>query len=111
MNAAKVTLTSTILAATLGLALGLMSAPAQAHCAGKHTGDHPHCTAGEDPIEYEAELTEGAFVFAPVNPVPVTPNQKEVVLRSNTTLDMDRPVGNPALQAAWDDVFTHCPEL
>ncbi len=44
MNAAKVTLTSTILAATLGLALGLMSAPAAAHDCSRH-GDpnHKHC--------------------------------------------------------------------
>jgi hypothetical protein len=47
MNWAKIILTSSLPAAALGLALSLSSGPAQAHCAGKHTGDHPHCA--DDP--------------------------------------------------------------
>ena len=45
MNAAKMTLVSTVVAAALGLALGLMNTPAQAHhCKGAH--DFPGCTSG-----------------------------------------------------------------
>ncbi len=45
MNAAKMTLTSPILAAAFGLALGLAATPAQAHhCKGAH--DFPECTSG-----------------------------------------------------------------
>ena len=49
MNAAKITLTATVVAAALGLALGLAAAPAQADCGEgtKHTGNHPHCTKGD----------------------------------------------------------------
>jgi len=48
MNAAKVTLTSTVLAAALGLVLGLMSTPAQAHCAGRHINNPSHCDGDGD---------------------------------------------------------------
>ena len=48
MNAAKMTLVSTVLAAAFGLALGLMSTPAQAHCAGKHINNPSHCDGGGD---------------------------------------------------------------
>ncbi len=46
MNAAKVTLTSTILAAALGLALGLATAPAMAD---PPNPDHNHGGGGGDP--------------------------------------------------------------
>ena len=105
MNAAKFTLTSTILAAALGLALGLMSTPAEAHCAGKHTGDHPHCTAG-GLITYTAQLTAGAFVFGPVD---VTPNQREIELRSEDDLNFD--INDSPQPATWDQVFNTCGEL
>ncbi len=48
MNAAKFTLTSTILAAALGLALGLAAAPAMADQP-NNCPDHPHGCGGEDP--------------------------------------------------------------
>ena len=34
-----------------GLCLVLMASGAWAHCAGKHTGDHPHCTGDADPSD------------------------------------------------------------
>ena len=105
MNAAKVTLTSTVLAAALGLALGLMSTPVQAHCDGKHTGDHRHCTR-DDPIVYTAALTAGAFVFGPV---AVTPNSRESVLRSEDDLNFD--IDESPQMDTWDQVFNNCPEL
>ncbi len=107
MNAAKVTLTSTILAAALGLVLGLAAAPAEAHHSGGHNkgggGD------GEDPIVYTAQLTAGAFVFAPVNPVPVTPNQRENVLRSEEDLNLD--IDDSPETVTWFDMFDTCVEL
>ncbi len=107
MNAAKVTLTSTILAAALGLALGLAAAPAEAHHSGGHNkgggGD------GEDPIVYTAQLTAGAFVFAPVNPVPVTPNQRENVLRSGVDLNFD--IETSPESGTWFDMFDTCKDL
>ncbi len=117
MNAAKMTLVSTILAAALGLALGLMSTPAQAHCGGKHTGDHPHCANG-GLITYTAQLTGGAFKFSCIpsgdcllGVVDVAPNSRENVLLSNVTLDMERPAGNMTLEDTWDAVFAGCPVL
>ncbi len=113
MNAAKVTLTSTILAAALGLAFGLMSTPAQAHTTACLTKpDHKHCPDG-GAIEYAVKLTTEAFVFAPVNPVPVTPNQRENVLRSVTDLDMVRPDidDDPVGYDTWNAVFNACEEM
>ncbi len=108
MNAAKVTLTSTILAAALGLALGLSAAPGNSyacHKDGALHGNQTDCDNGGGGIVYTAKLTgdpvgsPGAFEFmchsmTPCNPpgeVIVTPNQRENVLRSNTDLDMERP--------------------
>ncbi len=48
MNAAKLTLTATVLAAAFGLALGLMSTPAQAHCADRHINNPSHCDGDGD---------------------------------------------------------------
>ena len=39
MNAAKMTLVSTVVAAVLGLALSFGASPATAHCKGKHSGN------------------------------------------------------------------------
>ncbi len=107
MNAAKVTLTATILAAALGLALGLAAAPAEAHHSGGHNkgggGD------GEDPIGYTAQLTAGAFVFAPMNTVPVTPNQRENVLRSEENLNLD--IDDSPARETWVEMFATCDEL
>ena len=47
MNAAKMTLASTMLAAALGLALGLMAAPAGADCPHRDNPDHKHCDGGD----------------------------------------------------------------
>ncbi len=117
MNAAKVTLTSTVVAAALGLALGLSAVPALAGPPDAQ-GCHPNhkdeeCPVngggdGEDPIVYTAELTAGAFVFA-VNPVPVTPNQRENVLRSEEDLDLD--IDDSLAPETWVDMFAICDEL
>jgi len=117
MNAAKVTLTATVLAAALGLALGLSAAPAEAdgdseNCP-HNKPSHPHCSGdgggGGGAIVYTAELTAGAFVFAPVNPVPVTPNQRENVLRSEEDLNLD--IGDSPEPDTWVDMFDTCAEL
>ncbi len=73
MNAAKFTLTSTILAAALGLALGLAAAPSGSsacdtgtkHKTGAPCGGGGGGGGGGGAIVYTAELTAGAFVFAP----------------------------------------------
>ncbi|MCH7645677.1 MAG: hypothetical protein IH788_00580 [Nitrospinae bacterium] len=64
---------------------------------------------GEDPIVYTAELTAGAFVFAPVNPVPVTPNTRENVLRSEEDLNLD--INDSFDTDTWVDMFDTCAEL
>ncbi len=52
MNTAKMTLTATVLAAALGLALGPMSAPAGAHDCSRHNDqNHKHCGGGGLPNE------------------------------------------------------------
>ena len=116
MNAAKVTLTSTILAAALGLALGLMAAPGNSyacHKDGALHGKQTDCDNGDGGIVYTAELTAGAFVFAPVNPVPVTPNTREDVLRSevNLNFDIDDLMVDSPERATWVDMFATCDEL
>ncbi len=114
MNTAKVTLTSTVLAAALWLAFGIMAAPSGSSACDtgtKHKTGAP-CGGGgdgEDPIVYTAELTAGAFVFAPVNPVPVTPNQRENVLRSEQDLNLD--INDSPEPDTWEDMFAICDEL
>ena len=119
MNAAKMTLVSTVVAAALGLALGLAAAPSGSSACDtgtKHKTGAP-CGGGgdgEDPIVYTAELTAGAFVFAPVNPVPVTPNQRENVLRSEEDLDLDidnLDIDDLLARVTWVDMFATCDEL
>ncbi len=108
MNAAKVTLTSTILAAALGLALGLMAAPGNSyacHKDGALHGNQTDCDNGGDGIVYEATLT-GAFVF---DSVVVTPNTRENVLRSNTDLLFDI-IESPE-SVTWFEMFNTCEEL
>ncbi len=109
MNAAKVTLTSTILAAALGLALGLSAVPSGSyacHKDGALHGNQTDCDNGGDGIMYEATLT-GAFVL---DSVPVTPNQRENVLRSEQDLNLDI---NDSLVGpdTWVDMFAICDEL
>ncbi len=48
MNAAKMTLVSTVVAAVFGLALSFGAAPAQAHCAGRHINNPSHCDGDGD---------------------------------------------------------------
>ncbi len=113
MNAAKVTLTSTILAAALGLALGLMAAPGNSYACHKDGALHGNQTdcnnGGGGAIVYTAQLTAGAFVFAPVNPVPVTPNQRENVLRSEENLNLD--IDDSPARETWVEMFATCDEL
>ena len=65
MNAAKMTLVSTVLAAAFGLALGLMSTPAQAHCAGRHINIPSHCDGdgggGASPTTFKVDVRFPAF--------------------------------------------------
>ncbi len=107
MNAAKFTLTATVLAAAFGLTLGLMSAPAAAHDCLRH-GDpnHKHCDdVGGGGIEYEATLT-GAFVF---DSVVVSPNTRENELRSEDNLNFDLSTSGDSV--TWVDMFDTCAEL
>ncbi len=126
MNAAKVTLTSTVVAAALGLALGLSAVPALAGppdlqgCHPDHKDEEcPVNGGGEDPIVYTAELTAGAFVFHPsvhdpneepsAHVVVVTPNQRENVLRSEEDLNLD--IDDSPEPDTWVDMFAICNEL
>lgn len=110
MNAAKMTLVSTVLAAAFGLALGLMSTPAQAHCPHRGSLDHFHCDGG-DGIRYFATLSMGGFAFPEME---VVANSKKNLLTPAFTegplLDLDRP--DPAdLADTWNQVFNTCVEL
>ena len=114
MNAAKMTLTATVLAAAFGLVLGLSAVPSDSYAChhGLEHGKETDCGAGGG---FTAELT-GAFVFRPVSPVVVTPNSRENVLASNTGLDMVRPTildppGTVLEDMTWDQVFNTCGEL
>ncbi len=80
-------LTGTMLAAALGLALGLSAVPSGSYACHKDTehGNQTDCDNGGDGIVYEATLT-GAFVF---DSVVVTPNTRENVLRSGVDLNFD----------------------
>ncbi len=112
MNAAKFTLTATVLAAALGLALGLTAVPSDSYACHKDTahGNQADCDNGGDGgIVYTAQLTAGAFVFAPVNPVPVTPNQRENVLRSEQDLNLD--IDDSPEPDTWVAMFATCDEL
>ena len=108
MNTAKMTLVSTVVAAAFGLALGLMSTPAQAHCPHKDSLDHRHCDGGGT-INYTAELTMGGFEFGPID---VIANSKENLLTPSPTegplLELDIPNPN---NTTWKQVFDDCPEL
>jgi len=128
MNATKFTLTSTVVAAALGLALGLSAVPALAGPPDKDgCHDHKDCGSGggdgEDPIVYTAELTAGAFVFHPsghdseeepsAHVVVVTPNNRENVLRSGVDLNFDiddSPEDSPE-RNTWIDMFATCDAL
>ena len=111
----------TVLAAAgLAFALVLGFAPATAlagppDASGCH--DHKPCDGGGPAsITYTAELTSGAFVFNPANPVVVTPNSKENVLSSDDNLAMMIPGGDltcwepsTALECdTWNQVFNTC---
>jgi hypothetical protein len=51
MNAAKLTLTSTILAAALGLGLSLWATPAQSHSCKHHDPSEEHCNRGDEQLD------------------------------------------------------------
>ena len=129
-KAAKVTLLSTILAAALGLALGLMSTPAQAHCAGKHKDHdppHEHCVGETGTTTtymvrlFEAgtgKSTDGAFCLResagdPCGEVKAIAATTGTRLFGVPTIAMIRPTeADPTgHQATWDDVFATCPGL
>ncbi len=59
MNAVKVTLTSTILAAALGFGLSFGASPAKAHCPHKGDGAHFHCDGNitGDPKTFEVDVS------------------------------------------------------
>ncbi len=123
MNAAKMTLASTVVAAAVGLALGLMNTPAQAHCKGKHVFPHEHCTPG---ATYTVQLfdgdssNDGAFcldVFGAGTchgaggvPVDVTASSDGTLL-VGVTLLLTRPGDGGDLDDRWDGVFNTCPGL
>ena len=96
---------STVVAAALGLALGLSAVPSDSYACHRGT-DHGSqiCGGGEDPIQFTAELTFGAFEFGPV---VVTPNSRENELRSEVpfTFTWDR-LNDGA--SPWDQVFNDC---
>ena len=91
----------------LGLAVALGAAPA---AAGHKLSHNPGGGGGGggDAIQFTAELSDGAFVFGPVD---VTPNSRESVLRGIVDLDLVRPGDDNVLDDTWDDVFAHCLEL
>ncbi len=51
MNAAKLTLTSTVLAAALGLGLSLWATPAQSHSCRHHDPSEEHCNRGDEQLD------------------------------------------------------------
>ena len=64
MNAAKMTLVSTVVAAAFGLALSFGASPAKAHCKGKHLdGDGMciHVDEGQRSQTFEVELFDGSL--------------------------------------------------
>ena len=112
-KAAKVTLLSTILAAALGLALGLVSTPVQAHCPHKGSTDHVHCDGGGT-IEYTAKLTGGGFAF---DTISVIANSKEDLLTPSINVGVltlfipDSDDHESVDHETWEQVFNDCPEL
>ena len=51
MNTVKITLTSTILAAALGLGLSLWATPAQSHSCKHHDQSEDHCNRGDEQLD------------------------------------------------------------
>ncbi len=65
MNAAKVTLTATVVAAVFGLALSFGASPATAHCKGKHSGNPcNHIDQDQKSQTFEVELIEDGTIGA-----------------------------------------------
>ncbi len=121
MNAAKMTLVSTVVAAALGLALGLMSTTAQAHCKRNHQLPHEHCLPS-DGTTYTVQLferdldTDGAFcldVFGGLTvcgPVDAIAASNGALLVGDTGFDV-LELNRPDDDATWDGVFNTCPGL
>jgi hypothetical protein len=101
------TLSLTIVLFTLG-GLILPVNSALAHCKGKHKND-PGCDdPGGDPsaIVYTVTLT-GAFEFTQ----DMTLNSKQNQLKSDSPVEIERPLtGYPFLEV-WNNVFEHCPHF
>ena len=51
MNAAKVTLTATVLVAAMGLGLSLWATPAQSHACRHHAQEDDHCNRGDEQLD------------------------------------------------------------
>ena len=62
MNAAKMTLVSTVVAAVLGLALSFGASPAEAHCKGKHADMDCDGVAEGRSQTFEVEIIDGSLV-------------------------------------------------
>ena len=68
MKTYRLSLISTIFVAAFGLALGLMSAPAQAHCRAKHLDNEGNCIphdVGQKSETFTVELIDGVLVTDP----------------------------------------------
>ena len=107
MKSTKIALLATALVGGLVLMLALSVPSAEA--APKKCDNDPTargCGGGGASIVYTAELTEGAFVFGPVD---VTPNSKENQLFSSTDLNLD--INDSLAPATWDQIFNTCGEL
>ena len=69
MNAAKMTLVSTVVAAVFGLALSFGATSAEAHCRAKHLDGDGICIHGDDGQRsqtFTVELIEGDVVTTPL---------------------------------------------
>ena len=125
MNAAKMILASTVLAAAFGLALGLMSTTAQAHCKRNHQLPHEHCLPS-DGTTYTVQLferdldTDGAFcldvfglpkVCGPVDAIAASNGALLVGDTAFDVLELNRPDDGANLDETWDGVFATCPGL
>ena len=103
MNAAKFTLTSTILAAALGLALGLATAPAMADPPGVGGHNHGGGSDGEDATLFTVTLASLTSEASPTNVGPCTGTTD---IQANTGLTANFSLGETCtVSVAIDEVF------